>query len=113
MTKTQEALKEMPTDAFLGTSVWSEAVHRYFIKHRGTIRSALKAQEWQPISSAPKDGTEILTYEKSKWGEDNMEVVKWCEDGWDGPKFYHADDEEYGPDNPSHWQHLPTPPEAK
>jgi hypothetical protein len=68
------------------------------------LRSAL---QWQPIETAPKDGTEVLAVYKSihsswygvaVWGEPKRGSGKWF---WD-----------YAP-QPTHWMHLPPPPALK
>ena len=44
------------------------------------------ASSWQPISTAPKDGTAILTFQTSKITGDKMRVAYWRDDtvpkGW-------------------------------
>lgn len=62
---------------------------------------------WKPISSAPRDGTEIWAYN----GEQG--VMRWIEgDGW--ALWIWADDllSEVDPDprQPTHWMPLPEPP---
>lgn len=67
---------------------------------------------WQPIETAPKDGTEILGYACGK-----MTTVYWNVDQYDIdlggywtlviPGAW-AEDGEW---NPTHWQPLPGPPE--
>ena len=60
--------------------------------------------EWQPIETAPKDGTDILTYAKfggisvRYWGEGDDEGMAWQ------PRIRGC--------FPTHWMPLPNPPEA-
>lgn len=61
---------------------------------------------WQPIATAPKDGTEILIAREGRkdyliaaWREYGNEFL-WCERGL----RFHALAE------PTHWQPLPEPP---
>jgi len=62
--------------------------------------------EWQPISSAPKDGTEILGYDGV-----TMENIKWRLGLW-VTSWGH--DEQYSLDGePTHWMPLPPPPKEK
>lgn len=63
----------------------------------------MKQDDWQPIETAPKDGTEILAY----W-EGHMDVMSWDQD-----MENFTDDLGYtvrGNRQPSHWQPLPEPP---
>lgn len=73
---------------------------------------------WQPIETAPKDGTHILAY-RSPLGirvtniTNPPTVVHWFGDS-DEPGFYTSVNErepDY-PFHPTHWQPLPDPPTA-
>lgn len=73
--------------------------------------------EWQPISTAPKDGTEILAWTDTREGDQNLldyvngvcegehlscvQIIYWA-DGWKRLKI----------GEPTHWQPLPNPPSA-
>lgn len=67
--------------------------------------------DWQPIETAPKDGTEILLYfrfghiENGSFVKDRLGYGQWntfyrthCSSRWETPY------------EPSHWMPLPTPP---
>ena len=59
---------------------------------------------WQPIETAPRDGTKILA-----WDGDEPQIVWWCDGGrWisDYLQEYHPGEREY----PTYWQPLPSPP---
>lgn len=62
--------------------------------------------EWQPIETAPKDGSLILTYDGC-----NSRVVEWWSEFkyWDyiGDGFYRS---EFSDHDPTHWMPLPAPP---
>lgn len=81
------------------------------------IRSALqlaiehmKRWQWQPIESAPKDGTFVLVCEK-----DNSAIyeARFMWDDW-YPSMQ-SDSDEYGPMKgyPAHWMPLPEPPQER
>jgi len=59
--------------------------------------------KWQPISTAPRDGTSILIYEADD-GTGIVRVARWRDDtiptGWSGSER-----------SPSHWLPLPLPPD--
>lgn len=69
--------------------------------------------EWQPIESAPRDGTRILAGRKG-W----VSVVAWNPDFHAHSKskavgVWMDDDGDFGPDAhdwPTHWMPLPAPP---
>lgn len=93
---------------------------------------------WQPIASAPKDGTRIWAWCTGPWEEGSDQMVEW--QGvikWNVPLFAH--EAPYAPDGwvgmpqanmrsrlvgdkfipnepiypqPTHWQPLPHPPKA-
>ena len=67
--------------------------------------------EWQPIESAPKDGTRFLaTWDRARYlvtTEDPV-VVRWIADHWKGPAFY--PDAAGTPYHVTHWMPLPPPP---
>lgn len=63
--------------------------------------------EWQPIETAPKDGTRILVYGKT-WPE--IAVAEWrptciLPEAWVLHPYCESDAE------PSHWMPLPSSPE--
>src|SRR3989304_5829838 len=82
-------------------------------KLRDAIAAALleAAGEWQPIETAPRDGTEILLATTLFDGEPVIVSGWWfsspkeIDDGWETPVGFHGD--------PPHWRHLPAPPEQK
>ena len=59
--------------------------------------------KWQPISTAPKDGTSILIFEAQEGTMGAVRVSRWRDDtiptGWTGSER-----------TPSHWLPLPLPP---
>jgi hypothetical protein len=78
--------------------------------------------EWQPIETAPKDGTEILLRVKKRAGVTGkylvghyMEEGSYCDEYppidkgwyfWNGCSFDKASE-------PTNWMHLPEPPKDK
>ena len=62
-------------------------------------------QRWQPIGTAPKDGTRVLVAHPA-W--EAASTAQWYGDFWSVgysvPQFKHQ---------PTHWQPLPAPPEEK
>ena len=61
--------------------------------------------DWQPIETAPKDGTDILI-----WDNDfGCMVVNWSYRRWWAS---HDSEDNYWPE-PTHWMHLPPPPKKE
>lgn len=74
------------------------------------------ASDWQPIETAPKDGTSI-----DLWAAGNRYVdCRWVAgdrrhpaDGWYSPEFNYGDGDFFGDDEqPSHWMPMPLAPDA-
>jgi len=65
---------------------------------------------WQPISTAPKDGTPILAYQPSTVPDEIwIGVAAWDTDHGEGWKIDRYDILEM---RPTHWMPLPGPPDA-
>lgn len=68
--------------------------------------------DWQPIETAPKDGTEILLFELQCYDEPYIATGIWHR--WDGgerwlPAVYGGARTDYF--DPTHWMPLPDAPE--
>jgi hypothetical protein len=62
--------------------------------------------EWQPIETAPKDGTRILIFgARECYGGDYISLAYW--DHWWRGDY----DEPVYVDEPTHWMPLPPPPQ--
>ena len=62
--------------------------------------------EWQPIATAPKDGSWIMVYWKTMRISMFPMIVFWDE-GWEPANDFLKD---YGEVWPTHWMPLPEPP---
>ncbi len=74
------------------------------------LHPAPSVPEWQPIETAPKDGTVVLLA-----GCRKPVAAAWLEDEID---YWHVDDNKLGPfalrgPAPTHWMPLPKPPAAR
>ncbi len=71
---------------------------------------------WQPITTAPKDGTAVLAFWRNKHGgPDGWGVVQYSEgvDPWDGsPGWHEQGNRENAYGEPDYWMPLPSPPQA-
>ncbi len=76
------------------------------------FRELLAQQEWQPIETAPKDGTLIEIREKSG----RVQIAQWGEPGYNEPNWWVQLTQggfsmnEYPTINVTHWRPLPAPP---
>lgn len=64
----------------------------------------LRMNGWQPIKTAPRDGTPILGFVSDKW----IEGMCWAHEAW----HYLSDGDEipFGLSQPRYWMPLPEPP---
>ena len=71
-----------------------------------TILTALemaKGNEWQPIETAPKDGTHIYLYDENLTPIEDKHITTGF---WDEYRWSQWDSEDY---TPTHWKPLDTP----
>jgi len=75
-----------------------------------------KARDWQPIDTAPKDGTAVLVY-PGTWSGRSASIAKWESDKYaKKPRPYWSRDDDLGRVTfsrerpPTHWKPLPLPP---
>lgn len=62
---------------------------------------------WQPIETAPKDGTSVLVF----WSSDACMAVMWKELDRDGKyAWFGVVERQPDDDLPTHWMPLPPPP---
>jgi hypothetical protein len=70
--------------------------------------------DWQPIETAPKDGTAILAYYPDKAGfTARQDVVPVFWSGWGGGVWENSTSGGKPFQQPTHWMPLPGPPAAE
>lgn len=73
-----------------------------------------KLMVWQPIESAPKDGTEIDLYFDKGTGNEGFRIADcaWSGDGWCSGNVTdsHGFEQRLDSYNPTQWRPLPKPP---
>ena len=68
--------------------------------------------QWQPIDTAPKDGTIILVYYIGPWDQKHVLEASWCsKDGdYNNPCWWPEWHGTMIDDHITHWMPLPDPP---
>ena len=84
-----------------------QALERVLIHMARTIENS----PWEPIATAPKDGTPIIAYiptHRLEWYQQFCAVVQWVDKTYDGTAgwFDHFDHLE-----PTHWMRIPEYPD--
>ena len=97
------------SDTFRQGVAWAIGEARRLNKENERLKADADRIEWQPIETAPKDGTDILVMT----GE-TMHVVRWINIHGDFD-YWAVDDNKHGPFTlrgkaPTHWMSLPDPP---
>jgi hypothetical protein len=74
----------------------------------------MTVSEWQPIETAPRDGTRVLGFDTTAFNKDQeVAVVNWWPNGDGGywslsvPGAGYLDSDEFAP---TYWMPLPAPP---
>ena len=94
-------------------------MRQLFIKEhqRNELAQSSPLSAWQPISSAPKDGTRIMVYacaHNRHWFGSGyyFKGVPGDGEGWIAHSFYTApENDSSGSFQPTHWMPLPAPPQ--
>lgn len=82
--------------------------HKDYDRDRARADAIIALSDWQPIETAPKDGTPVMLFARSKLATAPAPVVGWMIDGeWIECCF--APNRPVGL-VPTHWQPLPEPP---
>jgi len=97
------------SDTFRQGVAWAIGEARRLNKENERLKADAELIEWQPIETAPKDGTDILVMT----GE-TMHVVRWINIHGDFD-YWAVDDNKHGPFTlrgkaPTHWLPLPETP---
>lgn len=112
------ALPELPETCYNGYSDGSEPLYTADqMRAYGLLcRQQGGSDAWQPIETAPKDGSQVLLFLGSPW--DAVEMAHWYEPwqnwqrGDDQPNPFRDEYCGIGCNVPTHWQPLPAPPTA-
>lgn len=67
--------------------------------------------EWQPIETAPKDGSQVLLYGPSKWLSTTATKTHSIGIGWFSTMFGQNKWITGATETPTHWMPLPPPPQ--
>lgn len=79
------------------------------------LQALQRAQEWQPIETAPKDGRRIILGYAGSYSEEGYWLSDPSKNYW-GETGWFATDENvlsHHPSNPTHWMPLPEPPSLR
>ena len=108
MTDTPEAIMARAIIRDNYSLEWAEA---YVKKQIAALHAAGYeiVQGWKPIESAPRDGTEILGWEKSE----GMAIIAYRPDMAGNTKYEWFNLDHGTPYCPTHWRPRPAPPEGE
>lgn len=90
-----ESWKEKQTDSYVKDA---------YLQCLSIIKEEIEQSNWQPIETAPKDGTNIL----APIGYGFLDVIYWDNNNW-----RETSDGKGLRNHPTHWMSLPNPPEKE
>lgn len=82
---------------------------------RQLLRAIEHDADWQPIETAPKDGTRILIHSGERCsncpdGTLGISVAYWHDDAWSTGRNAYSGADLYARHQPTHWMPAPIPP---
>ena len=95
-------LYEQGAGSVLRESCYDEA--RRYDETISKVRDFRRATGWQPIETAPKDGTRILAWHWH-WSKQEEVIARWSDDQWQNAWSELTI-------HPTHWMPLPEPPKG-
>jgi hypothetical protein len=107
MTEISPDIMQKAEEAYTASLHDSMAGKAGYLRH---VALAILAERdgWQPIETAPKDGTEIVAHDAATG---TSHVTCWIHGGWHDPDSHYYSE---APDFvPTHWRPLPKPPATK
>jgi hypothetical protein len=69
--------------------------------------------QWQPIETAPKDGTWVLGFRPTSFREDQIDTWQFVHRSCDPPIWINSADSNDEDEQPTHWMPLPLPPDDR
>ena len=103
----RKALWDMSTGSIPSGEVRALATHALNVLRGASQAPVAAAPGWQPIETAPKDGTHILAHNGNTYYP--AVVIHWFESGWFFSTYPTDIENEY---DPVRWMPLPTPPQV-
>ena len=93
---------DKPQDCDVALSLIREGKTRFDCKHWRQVEKKANEFKWQPIATAPKDGSYVLVYDP------DVGFPYTCT--WEYGEWTEASGEQYMTFKPTHWMPLPEPP---
>ncbi|WP_296205291.1 DUF551 domain-containing protein, partial [uncultured Hyphomicrobium sp.] len=89
----------------------SEGLVQATVQGNGSV--TLPVCQWQPIETAPKDGTWVLGFRPTSFREDQIDTWQFVHRSCDPPIWINSADSNDEDEQPTHWMPLPLPPDDR
>lgn len=89
----------------------SEGLVQATVQGNGSV--TLPVCQWQPIETAPKDGTWVLGFRPTSFREDQIDTWQFVHRSCDPPIWINSADSNDEDEQPTHWMPLPPRPDDR